>query len=235
MTNENPQDIKEPKERSGNYRIVKICIHEIEAMKKLGFSRQTILDRLETHFGNTMTPDHLSANVNRIKKEIESRDTKEEAQLRKERIAEIVKNPELIPKNFHTYQLIINPNSVESIVSYERRVSPPQAPAKIQQPKSVAPLSPPTKQTRESTPQTNLEKHSVLAPANIQQGDVTDEMVDKWCSNWITTYKTFHMMDFPQPKMDSLKAFVLENWDWLQVTNKNDVRDSIIKNIINAK
>jgi hypothetical protein len=232
MASENTNGINEPKERSGNYRIVKICIHEIEAMKKLGFSRKTILERLETHFGNTMTPDQLSSNLTRInndsKKSKESKEFKEEeAKLRKERTAEIVKNPELIPKNFLTYQLIINPNSVESTFNYDRRISPQQASAKthqitlksgspsqaqakIHQTQTAAPMSPQFKQPDKPRTHAQLEKPTVTAIAPNETIEI-DSMMEE-----IQTYLEKTCTRYSKSRLPEMRTMLLANIDSLQ-------------------
>jgi hypothetical protein len=109
--------------RSGNYRAVKICINEIEAMKKLGFSRQTILDHLISYFKVKMTLKQLTSNTYHAQKEVEA--DPDNFQTHKDKVSELIKLPELIQKNFRTYQLIIKPeaNGIETII--DRRITAP--------------------------------------------------------------------------------------------------------------
>jgi len=95
-------------EDTGVSRLIKLCFNEIEAMKKMGLERKDILKHMKKTFGIEITPGHFSTSFNRVRLEIKN-EKEDEAQLRSQKIAELVNTPELLEKNFSIYQYLTTP------------------------------------------------------------------------------------------------------------------------------
>jgi len=155
----------------GNYKIVKICLEEILALRQINYSWPIIQSFIKASFNKDINIRNLATNLSIAQKKLRDAEEVEldpdkkkalqEAKLNREvRINELMNNPRLIETNFKTKGEFFNQNNPGF---KERRAPQPGASA---QTKAAAPSSPPKPQ---------LSANITVAPASDAQVEPTQE------------------------------------------------------------